>query len=189
MAIHLRPSFQLCRGSLHTPQGLAEPEHRHVPPPVPGPHSQGFEVYLPEIESEKIESGPSEKELYPTGTERILFVDDELILVELAEKMFNKLGYTVVTKSSSSEALELFQKDPDKYDLVITDLTMPVMTGDRVAQRIMESRPDIPIILCSRYSENISEEKAKKIGIREFVMKPLEMKTLAKAIRKALDGG
>ncbi len=103
--------------------------------------------------------------------------------------MFNKLGYTVVTKSSSSEALELFQKDPDKYDLVITDLTMPVMTGDRVAQRIMESRPDIPIILCSRYSENISEEKAKKIGIREFVMKPLEMKTLAKAIRKALDGG
>ena len=147
-----------------------------------------FEVYLPKIESEKKASRPSEKEPFPTGTERILFVDDEPILVELAEKMLSKLGYTVVTQSTSSEALELFEKGPDKYDLVITDMTMPVMTGDKMAQRIMEIRPDIPIILCSGYSNHISEEKAKKIGIREFVMKPLEMKTLAKAIRKALDG-
>src|SRR5208337_1804020 len=109
--------------------------------------------------------------------------------VELAEKMLSKLGYTVVTQSTSSEALELFQKGPDKYDLVITDMTMPVMTGDKMAQRIMEIRSDIPIILCSGYSNHISEEKAKKIGIREFVIKPLEMNELAKAIRKALDGG
>jgi CheY-like chemotaxis protein len=148
-----------------------------------------FEVYLPKIESEKKASRPSEQEPFPTGTERILFVDDEPILVELAEKMLSKLGYTVVTQSTSSEALELFQKGPDKYDLVITDMTMPVMTGDKMAQRIMEIRSDIPIILCSGYSNHISEEKAKKIGIREFVIKPLEMNELAKAIRKALDGG
>ena len=74
----------------------------------------------------------------------------------------------MVTKSKGTEALELFQKDPDNYDLVITDMTMPGMTGDRLAQKILEIRHDIPIILCSGYSEHISEEKAKKIGIREF---------------------
>ena len=147
-----------------------------------------FEVYLPEIESEKKEAGPSEKEPIPTGTERILFIDDEAALAGLAEKMLSKMGYTVVIKSSSSEALELFQKDADKYDLVITDMTMPGMTGDRLAKKFIEIRHDIPVILCSGYSEHISEDKAKKMGIREFVMKPLEMNELARTIRKVLDG-
>ena len=148
-----------------------------------------FEVYLPGIESEKKATEPSPKEPLPTGKERILFIDDEAALAGLAEKVLSKLGYTVVTKSSSSEALQLFRKDPDKYDLVITDMTMPGMTGDKLAQKFMEIRQDIPIILCSGYSEHITVEKAKKIGIREFVMKPLEMKGLAETIRKVLDGG
>jgi PAS domain S-box-containing protein len=145
-----------------------------------------FEIYLPEIESMKEVVTHEEEEPTPTGTEHILFIDDESVLVNLAEKMLIKLGYTIETRTSSSEALELFQKDPDKYDLIITDMTMPGMTGDRLAQKYMEIRPDIPIILCSGYSEHISKEKAKNIGIREFVMKPLEMKALAKTIRKVL---
>ena len=145
-----------------------------------------FELYLPEIESMKEVATNVEEEPIPTGTEHILFVDDESVLVNLAEKMLSKLGYTLETRTSSSEALELFQKDPDKYDLIITDMTMPGMTGDRLAQKFMEIRQDIPIILCSGYSEHISKDKAKKIGIREFVMKPLEMKELAKTIRKVL---
>jgi len=147
-----------------------------------------FDIYLPEILSEEVVVRHHEEKSLPMGTERILFVDDEPILVELAKKMLSKLGYTVVTRSSSFEALELFQKDPDRYDLVITDMTMPGITGDKLAQKFMEIRHDIPIILCSGYSEYISEDKAKKIGIREFVMKPLEMNELARTIRKVLDG-
>jgi two-component system, cell cycle sensor histidine kinase and response regulator CckA len=105
----------------------------------------------------------------------------------MAEKMLKKQGYKVVSKTSSIDALEIFQKNPDKFDLVITDMTMPVITGDRLARTILEIRRDIPIILCTGYSEHISEVQAKKIGIREFIMKPLEIRGLAHTIRKILD--
>ena len=147
-----------------------------------------FEIFLPEIESMKEVVTHEEEETIPTGKEHILFVDDEPVLVNLAEKMLSKLGYTIETRTSSVEALKLFQDSPDKYDLIITDMTMPGMTGDRLAQKFMEIRHDIPIILCSGYSEHISKEKTEKIGIREFVMKPIEMKVLAKTIRRVLDG-
>lgn len=147
-----------------------------------------FDIYLPEILSEKTGGMRLEESPLPTGSERILFVDDEPALVNMAQKMLSRLGYTVVTRSSSLEALELFQEEPYKYDLVITDMTMPVMTGDILAQKIMEIRNDIPVILCSGYSEHITEVKAKKIGIREFVMKPFGKKGLAETIRKVLDG-
>ncbi len=147
-----------------------------------------FDIYLPEILSEEAVASHHEESPLPIGTEHILFVDDEPMLVKLAESMLSKLGYSVVTRSSSSEALEIFQKDPDKFDLIITDMTMPGMTGDRLAQKLIAIRNDIQIILCSGYSEHISEEKVKNIGIKEFVMKPLEIKDLAKIIRKVLDG-
>ena len=89
--------------------------------------------------------------------------------------------------TNSKEALELFTKDPWSFDLVITDMTMPGMTGDKLAQRLMEIRQDIPIIWCTGYSERITEERAKKLGIREFMLKPLLKKDLAKAIRRVLD--
>jgi PleD family two-component response regulator len=108
-----------------------------------------FDIYLPEIMSEEAEAKHHEEKPLPIGTGRILFVDDEPMLVDLAENMLSKLGYTVITRSSSTEALDLFQKDPDKFDLVVTDMTMPGITGDRLAQKIMEIRHDIPIILCS----------------------------------------
>jgi CheY-like chemotaxis protein len=146
-----------------------------------------FYVYLPEIESGKEISIHQERTPLPTGTERILYVDDEPVIVDLAKKMLENLGYTVFTRTSSIEALEFFRNNPDKFDLVITDMTMPGMTGDRLTQRMMEIRHDIPIILCTGYSEHITEERAKRIGIREFIMKPLIMKEIAKIIRRALD--
>jgi CheY-like chemotaxis protein len=88
---------------------------------------------------------------------------------------------------SSNEALELFRVNPQRFDLVITDMTMPNMTGDTLAKALMKIRPDIPIILCTGFSERISEEKAKAIGVKEFVMKPLAMSDFARRIRKVLD--
>jgi CheY-like chemotaxis protein len=146
-----------------------------------------FQVYLPEIESEGAPPHPPEQKDRPGGTERILFVDDEPVLTELVQKMLGNLGYQVVTRTSSLEALDLFRKDPSRFDLVVTDMTMPVMTGDKLAVKLMEIRPDIPVILCSGFSEAVSEEYAKGIGIREFVMKPLETRNLAGIIRRVLD--
>ncbi len=148
-----------------------------------------FDIYIPELESGKEALKPLDDKLLQTGTERLLFIDDEPVLVDMAKKMLGDLGYRVFTETSSVEALEVFKGDPNQFDLVITDMTMPAMTGDKLAQKIMDIRRDIPVILCSGYSEHISVEKAKKIGIREFVMKPLEMKELTKIIRKVLDGG
>ena len=143
-----------------------------------------FHVYLPIVEDverkEKETEGPP-----PTGSERILFIDDEQALVEMGGQMLERLGYEVVTKQSSIEALELFRAEPDRFDLVITDMTMPKMTGDKLAQALMKIRPDIPIILCTGHSKLVSEEKAKDMGIRAFVMKPILKRTLAEAVRKA----
>ena len=92
-----------------------------------------------------------------------------------------------MTRTSSIEALELFRTKPDQFGLVITDMTMPDMTGERLAKELMQVRPDIPIILCTGFSERITEEKAKGMGIREFVMKPLVMRDLANTVRQVLD--
>ncbi len=148
-----------------------------------------FEIFLPEILPEEETEKHHEEKPVPRGSERILFVDDEPSLVTLAEMILSKLGYSVVTKTDSIEALDLFKGDPYSFDLVITDMTMPGMTGDRLAQNLMETRKDIPIILCTGYSEHISEERAKKTGIQAFIMKPFEMRVLAETIRKVLDRG
>ena len=146
-----------------------------------------FHVYLPLIqEAEKAEKERSDAPL-PTGSERILFIDDESALLEIGGQMLERLGYEVVTKRNSVQALELFRAEPDRFDLVITDMTMPHMTGDKLAQGLMEIRPDIPIILYTGHSRLISEERAKEIGIKAFVMKPLVMWNLAETVRKVLD--
>ena len=121
------------------------------------------------------------------GHERVLFVDDEEMIVEIGRNILEHLGYEVVARTSSIEALELFRVQADRFDLVITDMTMPNMTGDKLAQELLKIRPGIPIIICTGFSEHITEEKAKAMGIREFAMKPLVMKELAKAVRSALD--
>jgi len=146
-----------------------------------------FEVYLPEVESVGKGVERMEKEPYQKGTERILFVDDEPALVSLAEKMLGKMGYEVSPKTDSREALATFRDNPHLYDLVITDMTMPGMPGDMLARKLLEIRSDIPVILCTGYSERTSEEKARQMGVRAFVLKPFEMRDLARTIRTVLD--
>ena len=145
-----------------------------------------FHVFLPEMYKE-ITGKPEAAEPLRTGKETILFVDDEPALVTMSKQMLELLGYKAVTRTSSIEAFELFQHDPHRFDLVITDMTMPSMTGKQLAQKILEIRPDIPVILCTGYSEQITEQIARALGIRAFVMKPLVMKDIANTIREVLD--
>ncbi|MDQ5985212.1 MAG: Sensor histidine kinase RcsC [Syntrophus sp. SKADARSKE-3] len=145
-------------------------------------------IYLPLIERETLQAAETNSEDIPTGHEWILIVDDELPLVQLMERILMALGYKTIPTTSSEGALELFRHTPDRYDLVITDMTMPKMTGAALAREILEIRPDIPIILCTGFSEIISEQAAQAIGISKFIMKPMNRQVLAKAVRDALDG-
>jgi len=145
-----------------------------------------FNIYLPAIDMQ-VAAEPELLETLPTGNECILFVDDEPSLIEIIQEILGRLGYTVVSMSCSIEALDLFRSDPHKFDLVITDMTMPKMTGDILSMELIEIRHDIPIVLCTGYNDLISEQKAKEIGIREFVMKPLVTREVAHVIRKTLD--
>jgi len=145
-------------------------------------------VYLPRIEGREASDQGLQTTQLPTGGERILLVDDETDLVEVVKKMLELLGYQVTTRSSSLEALAAFQAEPDRFDLVITDQTMPRMTGINLAGEILKIRPDIPLILCTGYSETVSESEAKDIGVREFLFKPIVMRDLAEIVRRVLDG-
>ncbi|OPX93957.1 MAG: Blue-light-activated protein [Syntrophorhabdus sp. PtaB.Bin006] len=145
-----------------------------------------FNVYFPKIMEESAENVPAE-EAIPRGRERILFIDDEEMLVEMGQGLLEKVGYEVVTTTSSIEALSLIRDDPSQFDLVITDQTMPDITGISLAREILVVRPDIPIILCTGHSESVSSEKVKEMGIREFLMKPLTKRELVGAIGRVLD--
>ncbi|MGB2688213.1 MAG: PAS domain S-box protein [Desulfobacterales bacterium] len=145
-----------------------------------------FNVYLPIIEKQLEQKIRDEKPM-PTGTEHILFVDDEESLIDMGKQLLVSLGYDVTTRINSIEAFELFKTRPDAFDLVITDLTMPNMTGDELAKKLMAIRPDIPVILCTGFSTRITEEKSKNMGIRAFILKPLIRKDIAGTIRKVLD--
>jgi PAS domain S-box-containing protein len=145
-----------------------------------------FDIYLPVIR-DQADAESNENTNIPRGTGHILFVDDEKSLADLGFQILSRLGYDVTTRTSSVEALELFTVQPDKFDLVITDTTMPNMTGDELAAKLLDIRSDIPVILCTGYSERISAEKAQRIGIKEFVLKPIVMSELATTVRKVLD--
>jgi len=145
-----------------------------------------FEVFFPKIESFPAPEA-EKKASIPYGTERILFVDDEAVLVDMTGKMLETLGYNVVARTSSVEALEAFRANPDRFDLVISDKIMPNMTGFDLAAELIRIRSDIPIILCTGFSEKTDPEKAKRAGIRSIIMKPIIMKDIAAAIRSVLD--
>ena len=145
-----------------------------------------FRVYLPIIKGREDHRLYIKEEL-SSGTERILLVDDELPIAKMGSQALERLGYQVTVRTSSVEALELFRAKPDGFDLVITDMTMPNMTGDELAVQLIALRHDIPVILCTGYSKNISDEKATKIGIKAFTYKPIVKADLAKTVRKVLD--
>ena len=146
-----------------------------------------FSIFFPVVEMKPALEIPIDEDL-PTGKEMILFVDDEESIIKMGRQRLERLGYKVEAKTCPLEALELFRSMPDNFDLVITDMTMPKMTGDQLAKEILNIRSDIPIILCTGFSEKISEEKAKGIGVRQYIEKPLNKHDLAVAIRKVLDG-
>jgi PAS domain S-box-containing protein len=145
-----------------------------------------FHIYLPNIEKQKRPEDGDQLTVI-RGKEHILFVDDEDILIELNKQRLSRLGYEVVATTSSTDALDLFRKEPDKFDLVITDYTMPNLTGMDLAVELLKIRATIPIILCTGHSETVSPEQAKKSGIKAFLMKPLAKQELATAIRRVLD--
>ena len=145
-----------------------------------------FQIYLPCIEDNVITEEKVSKPL-STGTEQILFLDDDKVLADIGEKMLKKLGYRVNSRTSPYEALEAFKANPSKYDMVITDMTMPGMTGDILAKEILKIRYNIPIIICTGFSKMMSPEKASKMGIKDFLMKPFTMSDLSKSIRTVLD--
>lgn len=147
-----------------------------------------FHVYFPRIDGASetiIKSGAPA--LLPAGTERILFVDDEKDLVDISRQMLERLGYEVTALTNSIEALERFSEDPGRFDLVITDLSMPDMTGEKLVREILNIRPGMPVIMCSGFDATIRREKAGELGAKAFIRKPLTFEKLARAVREALD--
>ncbi|RPI71861.1 MAG: PAS domain S-box protein, partial [Geobacteraceae bacterium] len=145
-----------------------------------------FHIYLPKSDMTASIKAEQPKTI-EGGSERILFVDDEKMLVDIGQQALQRLGYDVVSRTSPIEALELFKAKPDFFDLVITDKTMPGITGDVLAKELMSIRPNLPVIICTGYSQTIDHERAKQIGIKAFVMKPILINEIATAVRKVLD--
>jgi signal transduction histidine kinase/CheY-like chemotaxis protein len=145
-----------------------------------------FILYLPIKKTARSQSH-YRPEILPSGTERILFVDDEEPITKMGSRNLESLGYSVTSRTSSVEALALFRSKPNDFDLVISDMTMPSMTGDKLATELMNIRSNIPIIICTGYSKKISEDSAAEIGIKAFAYKPIVKVDLAKTVRKVLD--
>lgn len=147
-----------------------------------------FHVYLPLTRREEA-TDISLTTLLPTGSERLLLIDDEPMTVTVMEHLLRSLGYQVTAFTDSEEALAVFQGQPDDFDLVVTDMTMPGKTGEDVARQVMARRPEMPIIICTGFSQTMDAGKAKALGIRQFIMKPVIRSELALAVRTALDRG
>ena len=147
-----------------------------------------FDVYLPA--TGKV-SGPEmdPAETMPHGAERILLVDDEAMIVDMSHKMLRQLGYQVTASGDPTEALTIFLSDPKQFDLIITDFTMPRLTGMDLAKRVLQIRPDIPILLCTGFNERLTPDMIREAGIREIVLKPFEKRRMAKLIREVLSSG
>ena len=145
-----------------------------------------FQVLLPVLESETQQKA-GEPEALPTGNEKILFIDDEESIVKMVKRILERLGYQVETKTNPAEALELFRSGPDRFDLVITDMTMPKIAGEKLVKEILNIRANMPIILCTGYHEKISEEKAGELGVKALVLKPFVVRDFTLTVRKVLD--
>ena len=146
-----------------------------------------IQAYLPIIDRHVDDARTYRGQVIRGGTEKILLVDDEAAIVKMEQRMLERLGYGVIIRTGSVDALEAFKANPDAFDLVITDMTMPNMTGVQLAGEIKKIRPNIPVILCTGFSYHVNEEKSKALGIQGFVMKPMVMNEIAATIRKVLD--
>ncbi len=145
-----------------------------------------IDVYLPTIPSPAWDASEDQGPM-PLGKETILFVDDEETIVYLGKELLSQLGYTVEIHTNSHEALNVFRKNPERFDLVITDQTMPGLTGEALSRELLRIRPELPIILCTGFSHIMTAEKAKDLGIQAYLMKPLAIRDLAPIVRHVLD--
>jgi len=144
-----------------------------------------FDIFLPKAVGGEVE----ERRLSQTDSqekELVLLVDDEEMMVDVTQQTLRRLGFDVIAKTSSIDALEAFQEEPERFDLVITGQVMPNMSGTELAQNLISIRPDIPVILCSGFPEKVSPEELSSIGIKEFITKPVSMQRIAEIVQKVL---
>ena len=146
-----------------------------------------FTILLPLMLKSRMDAMSNEDQQDQTGTEHLLVVDDEEPIIRLEAMVLKRAGYEVTTRTSSIEALAAFRANPERFDLVLTDMTMPNLTGDQLAVEMLSIKPDIPIIICTGFSEALNEEKATSIGVRGILMKPVVKSELRKMIRNVLD--
>lgn len=146
-----------------------------------------FTIFLPGKRGQKSIAIDSYKNESFMGSEVILLVDDEKSITKMNRKFLENLGYTIIESNDSLEALTIFNKDPDYFDLIVSDMTMPNMTGDSLANEMLKTRPGLPIILCTGYSKIVSKEKALNMGIRAYIEKPIDTQKLSKIIREIFD--
>ncbi|MDD5760359.1 MAG: ATP-binding protein [Desulfobulbaceae bacterium] len=167
--------------------GIISRLHGHISVDSEPGKGTTISVYLPTISAPM---GMKQEKVcvpLPKGHERILLVDDDADIVQLTQKVLTKLGYKVTGLTNSLETLLLFKQNPEEFDLILTDMTMPNMTGEKLAQQVLAIRPGMPIVLCTGYSEDFNEEKARALGIASYLMKPVSTEDLALALRKILD--
>jgi CheY-like chemotaxis protein len=145
-----------------------------------------FDILIPALES-AVPDETALKKPIPGGRESILFVDDETMIVDIVEKMLTSFGYKVAVRTSAVEALEAFRNSPDGFDLVVTDMVMPKMSGLDLAEKIQQIRPDFPIVLCTGFGASIEEEKVARHGVRHIIYKPILKRDLAIVVRQTLD--
>jgi len=145
-----------------------------------------FTVYLPLSQKSSMETSIKISETLPTGSERVLLVDDEPSIIKMQEKSLERLGYSVTSRTSSIEALEAFRSSPDKFDLIITDMTMPNKTGDKLTNEVKAIRYDIPVILCTGFSEKLNSLKD-NLDVDGLLMKPIDRTLMSKMVRELLD--
>jgi CheY-like chemotaxis protein len=145
-----------------------------------------FHLFLPLLEETPAIKKEQKKEI-PRGNERIMLVDDEVVLARVGEKILKQLGYKVTAETSSIDALETFRADPDSFDLVISDLTMPDLTGIELAKEMIAIKADVRVIICTGFSHQVSRDNIRDLGIKELIVKPYNKKEFAVTIRKVLE--
>ena len=146
-----------------------------------------FTILFPMVEAHPVNALIPENSEQPVGDERILFIDDEPNLANVGRQMLEILGYAATSANSARQALEMFVLDPYQFDLVVTDMSMPDITGQELAMEMLKQRPGMPMILCTGYHQHMDEEKAKQIGFKAFLKKPIKIEMLAKTVRMVLD--